>query len=899
MTNELQKSTHASVSVEQEISQSYLDYAMSVIMSRALPDARDGLKPVHRRILYSMQTMGNYYGKSYKKSARVVGDVIGKYHPHGDSAIYESLVRMAQPFAMRYMLVDGQGNFGSIDGDPAAAMRYTEVRLQRLTESLLDDLDKNTVDFVSNYDESETMPSVLPTKIPNLLVNGSSGIAVGMATNIPPHNLTETINATLHRLFHPDCSVDDVMAHLPAPDFPTGGIIYGTSGLKSAYQTGRGKVVIRSKYHIESLKNSREALIITEIPYQINKARLTDKIVELVKSGRITGISEIRDESSKDGIRLVIELKRGENAEVLMNQLFLQTSLQNSFGINIVALHEGQPKQLSLLSVLDIFIRHRREVIFRRSLFELNKGKAHNHLLEGLSVAMHNVDPLIELIRRSPDSESAKRGLITTPWDSGDVRAMIALLDEIPEASQARIVEEGRGLQADGTYLLSERQAQAILDMRLHRLTALERDKLWNDYRAQIDVLKRLIEILTDPDTLEALLAKELTDVRDTYGDKRLSQIETRPEDFDEIDLVAEETLMITLSKSGYIKAQKLDTFRLQHRGGRGKSGAELKEEDIVHRLLVTSNHNLLLCFTDMGRVYWLPAWKVPIATSGAKGRPLVNLIQLQAGESVAEILPLDKDYHQSESAQQGGAHEDADDAETSDAEVDNAKTDNVKTSDAKTSKVGESAIVFATAKGLVKRTPLSSFARVRKNGLIAIALKEGDSLVGVAQMENSDELMLLNSEGLAIRFATASIRLTSRNTAGVIGMRMKEGAKLVRMLPLSHTSSGLLLTVCESGHGKCSDISEFPKIGRGGKGVIAVKTSARNGKLVSAEHLLTEKEILLISVGGQVIRLLVAKLPCLGRNTQGVRLVRLEKGDKLCDLATVPNDEPQTEFPL
>ncbi|WP_405220718.1 DNA gyrase subunit A [Lentisalinibacter sediminis] len=833
-----------SVNLEDEMRQSYLDYAMSVIVGRALPDVRDGLKPVHRRVLYAMRELGNDYNKAYKKSARVVGDVIGKYHPHGDSAVYDTIVRMAQPFSMRYMLVDGQGNFGSVDGDAPAAMRYTEVRMARIAHELLADIDKQTVDFVENYDGSESEPSVLPTRIPNLLVNGSSGIAVGMATNIPPHNLAEIIDACVAVIDDPDIDVAGLMQHVPGPDFPTAGIINGAQGIYSAYKTGRGRVHIRARSHVEEIgKGSREAIVITELPYQVNKARLIEKIAELVREKKLEGISELRDESDKDGMRVVIELKRGEVHEVVLNNLYKHTPLQSVFGINMVALHEGQPKLMTLKGILEAFVAHRREVVTRRTIYDLGKARDRAHLLEGQAVALANIDEVIALIKASPSPAEAKAGLVAGRWAPGAVTGMLERAGDIDTRPNADhgvfgIVEE----DGQPVYRLSETQAQAILDLRLHRLTGLEQEKIINEYKEILDKIREYSLILADPDRLLAVIREELQAVRDQFGDERRTEIMEDHSDLTIEDLIPEENVVVTLSHGGYAKAQPLDSYQAQRRGGKGRAATRMKDEDFIDNLFVANTHDTLLCFSSRGKAYWLKVYQLPQAGRGARGKPIVNLLPLEPEERINAVLPV-RDF-------EAGKF-----------------------------------VFFATSHGTVKKTPLDAFSRPRSNGIIAIDLRESDHLVDVALTDGDSDIMLFASSGKAIRFSEADVRAMGRGAAGVRGIRLAEDHEVIALIILSE---GLILTATEHGYGKRSEADEFSVQGRGGQGLIAIQTSERNGRMVGALQVSDDDEIMLISNAGTLVRTPVADISILGRNTQGVRLIRLGDDEALVGLERI-----------
>ncbi len=837
-----------SVSLEEEMQQSYLDYAMSVIVGRALPDVRDGLKPVHRRVLHAMRELGNDFNKPYKKSARVVGDVIGKYHPHGDSAVYDTIVRMAQPFSMRYMLVDGQGNFGSVDGDAPAAMRYTEVRMSKIAHEILADLDKETVDFIENYDGSESEPSVMPTRIPNLLVNGSSGIAVGMATNIPPHNLTEMVNACLALIEDPAIDVPGLMEHLPGPDFPTAGIINGAQGIYSAYKTGRGRVHMRGRTSVETInQRGKEAIIVTELPYQVNKARLIEKIADLVREKRIEGISELRDESDKDGMRIVIELRTGEMSDVVLNNLYKQTALQSVFGINMVALHEGQPKLMNLKQVLEAFLSHRREVVTRRTIYELRKARDRAHVLEGQSVALANIDEVIALIKASPSPAEAKAGLMAKVWSPGAVTDMLeraGATDTRPDA-----LEEGFGL-IDGDYRLSEVQAQAILDLRLHRLTGLEQEKILKEYKEILDKIKEYSTILSDPDVLLGVIKEELIEIRDTYGDERRTEINADHSDLQDEDLIPEAEVVVTLSHGGYAKAQPVDDYQAQRRGGRGRSAAKVKDEDFIDNLFVANTHDTMLCFSSRGKMYWLKVYQVPQASRGSRGKPIVNLLPLDDGERINAVLPI-REYDE------------------------------------------DSFVFMATSGGTVKKTPLSLFSRPRSSGIIAVDLRNDDKLVDVAITDGKREIMLVGSHGKAIRFAEADVRPMGRGAAGVRGIKLPAGHEVIA---LSIVGDGMLLSATENGFGKRTSIDDFPVQGRGGQGVIAIQTTERNGRTVGAIKVCEEDEVMLISSGGTLVRTPVSDISIIGRNTQGVTLIRVEEGQRLVGLARIESIEDETE---
>ncbi len=823
------------INIEEELQQSYLDYAMSVIVGRALPDVRDGLKPVHRRVLHAMNELGNDWNKAYKKSARVVGDVIGKYHPHGDSAVYDTIVRMAQPFSLRYMLVDGQGNFGSIDGDGAAAMRYTEIRMAKIAHELLADLDKNTVNFVDNYDGTEQIPEVLPTRVPNLLINGSAGIAVGMATNIPPHNLSEVISGCLALLDNPDLSVDELMRHVPGPDFPTAAIINGRAGIHSAYHTGRGRIYVRARAEVtHDGKSSRDVIVITEIPYQINKARLIERIAELVKEKKIEGIAELRDESDKDGLRVVIEMKRGESGEVVLNNLYSQTALENVFGINMVALVDGQPRTLNLKQLLECFLKHRREVVTRRTIYLLEKARERGHVLEGLAVAISNIDAVIQLIKASPSPAEAKDALVNAAWDLGAVAGMLERAGS--EASRPLGLDKCYGL-VGGKYHLSPEQAQAILELRLHRLTGLEHEKLLAEYQEKLDAIQEYLKILGDGNRLLEVIRAELEQVRTEFGDSRRTEIVESRLDLTHEDLIPEEDRVVTLSHGGYAKSQALDEYRAQRRGGMGKSATAVKEEDWVEHLLVANTHDTILCFTDRGKVYWLKVYQIPAAGRQSKGRPMVNLLPLDENERVTSILPVNE-YRD------------------------------------------DRYILMATAMGTVKKTQLSSFARQRSVGLIAVDLDEGDFLVGTAITDGQSDVMLVANSGKAIRFNEADVRPMGRGARGVRGMRLGKDQRIISLI-LPNAES-CLLTASEMGYGKQTRFEEFSVQGRGGQGVIAMQTSERNGELVGATLVQPGDEVMLISDGGVLVRVATDEISVLGRNTQGVRVIRLRADERL-----------------
>jgi DNA gyrase subunit A len=854
------------VNIEDEMRNSFLEYAMSVIVSRALPDVRDGLKPVHRRVMYAMHELGNDFNKPYKKSARIVGDVIGKYHPHGDTAVYDSMVRMAQEFSMRYELIDGQGNFGSVDGDPPAAMRYTEVRLTKLSAELLRDLDKETVDFQPNYDEKEFEPTVLPTVVPNLLINGSTGIAVGMATNIPPHNLNEIISGTLALLANPEITIEELMEHIPGPDFPTRGIINGVAGVNEAYRSGRGRVLIRGRADIET-ENGREAIIISELPYQVNKARLIEKIAELVKEKLIEGIAaDLRDESDKDGMRIYVPIKKGENAEIVLNNLYRLTQLETVFGINMVALVGGQPKTLNLKEVLECFIKHRREVVTRRTVFDIRKARSRAHILEGLTVALANIEEMIELIKSSPTPPEAKERLLAKRWEPGLVRALLA--DAGAERSRLEDARIGDGLQEHG-YQLSEIQAKEILEMRLQRLTGLEQEKLTDEYRGLLATITELFRIIEDADRLLELIREELVAVREEFGDSRRTQIEKSQSDLEAEDLITPEDVVVTLSHAGYAKRQKMGTYRAQKRGGRGRSATDLKDEDFVERLFIANTHDTLLCFTSLGRVYRVKVYRVPEASSGSKGRPIVNLLPLEAAEKIQAVLPV---------------------REFPDDQF----------------------VFFATRAGVVKKTSLSYFSNIRSNGIRALELDDGDGLVDVALTNGRSDILLFADNGRAARFSEEEVRDMGRGARGVRGMRLHEDAKVVSLIVADPRFVALtdetesddaevpesaeavnddapqLLTATARGFGKRTSLRAFPRKGRATQGVIAIKCSERNGKLVGAISLDASHEIMLISDKGTLVRTRASEVANVGRNTQGVTLMRVGEGETMIGLVRV-----------
>ncbi len=880
------------VNLEDEMRRSYLDYAMSVIVGRALPDVRDGLKPVHRRVLFAMNELGAHSNKPYYKSARIVGDVIGKYHPHGDQSVYDTLVRMAQPFSLRYLLVDGQGNFGSVDGDNAAAMRYTEARMARLTHELMADIDKDTVDFQPNYDEKEQEPTVMPSRFPNLLVNGSAGIAVGMATNIPPHNLSEVINATVALLDDPEIDIEGLMQHIPGPDFPTAGIINGVGGIHVAYRTGRGRVRMRARAEIEVADNGREAIVVTEIPYQVNKARLIEKIAELVKEKKLEGISELRDESDKDGMRIYIEVKRGESAEVVLNNLYAQTPMESVFGINMVALVDGRPQLLNLKQILEAFVRHRREVVTRRTIFELRKARARAHILEGLTVALANIDEMIELIKTSANPNEARERLLARRWNAGLVASLLAAAGS--DASKPEDLPSGVGLLDDG-YQLTEVQAKEILEMRLHRLTGLEQDKLTDEYKTLLETIRGLIEILENPDRLREVIRDELKDIKDEYGDARRSEIRASEEDLDILDLIAPEDVVVTLSHAGYVKRQPVTAYRAQKRGGRGRNAAATKDEDFIDQLWLVNTHDTLLTFTSSGRVFWLPVHQLPDAGPNARGRPIINWLALEPGEKIQAVVPV----HQYDE---------------------------------------QHFVFFATRDGTVKKTPLTEFAYRLARGKIAINLDEGDALIGASLTDGTRDILLFASNGRVARFSEAHVRPMGRTATGVRGMRLQDGETVVSLIvaeaagevpdeeALGDVANGIeiveaetdapeaeivvaqddgstfyILTATENGYGKRTPLADHPRKGRGTQGVIGIQTTARNGRLVGAVLLRSGDEVLLISDGGTLVRTRAAEISQVGRNTQGVTLMRLSEGESLQALERLDGslDEDESADPV
>ncbi len=837
-----------SVNLEDEMRQSYLDYAMSVIVGRALPDVRDGLKPVHRRVLYAMNELGNDWNKSYKKSARIVGDVIGKYHPHGDTAVYDTIVRMAQPFSMRYMLIDGQGNFGSVDGDAPAAMRYTEVRMAKIAHEMLADLDKETVDFIDNYDGSESEPSVLPARVPALLVNGSSGIAVGMATNIPPHNLNEVIDASVTLINNPDADYQELMQHLPGPDFPTAAIINGRKGIVEAYRTGRGRVHMRARTHIEQdEKSGRERIIVTELPYQVNKANLIIKIADLVKEKRIEGIAAdgLRDESDKDGMRIVIELRRGEVSEVILNNLFKHTPMQSVFGMNMVALVDGQPRLLNLRQILQAFIRHRRDVVTRRTIYELRKARERAHILEGQAVALTNIDEIISLIKKSESPAVAKEKLIDKTWKPGIVTKMLSRAGA--DVSRPEDLSPEYGMQ-DGEYHLSPTQAQAILDLRLHRLTGLEQDKIVNDYGELLEKIIDLLDILKDPERLMQVIREELKQIREQFGDTRRTEISDAQVDLTMEDLIPEEDVVVTLSHAGYAKSQPLDTYRAQRRGGRGKAATSVKAEDFVDQLFVANTHDTILCFSSRGKVYWLKVYELPQAGRTARGKPIVNLLPLQEGERINAVLPV-KEYRE------------------------------------------DAYIVMVASSGTVKKTKLTEFSRPRASGILAVDLRANDYLIGVSITHGDTDLLLVSDAGKAIRFTENDVRAMGRNATGVRGIRLTEDQKVIGLMTITPNMSDTdILVATEAGYGKRTKIEDYPVQKRGGQGVIAIQTTTRNGNVVGAVAVSEDDEIMLITDSGTLVRTPVKDVSQMGRNTQGVRLIRLSEEERLVEVERIEN---------
>lgn len=852
------------VSLEEEMRRSYLDYAMSVIVGRALPDVRDGLKPVHRRVLYAMHELNNDWNRAYKKSARIVGDVIGKYHPHGDQSVYDTIVRMAQDFSMRYMLVDGQGNFGSIDGDNAAAMRYTEIRLAKIAHELLADIDQETVDFGPNYDGSEQEPLLLPSRLPNLLVNGSSGIAVGMATNIPPHNLQEVVDGCLYCLRNPACTVDELIELIPAPDFPTGGIIYGMSGVREGYRTGRGRVIMRAKTHFEDMeKGNRQAIVIDAIPYQVNKKTLQERIAELVNDKKIEGISDIRDESDKDGMRLVIELKRGEVPEVVLNNLYKNTQLQDTFGMNLVALVDGQPRLLNLKQMIDYFLQHRREVVTRRTVFQLRKARERGHVLEGLAVALANIDDFIAIIKAAPTPPVARQELMNKSWDSSLVREMLSRADGDTPGGRAAFRPDDLGtefgLQGDGLYRLSDTQAQEILNMRLQRLTGLEQDKIVGEYKDIMSTIADLLDILARPERITTIISDELQAIKAEFStntkDSRRSEIELNATELDTEDLITPTDMVVTLSHGGYIKSQPLSEYRSQKRGGRGKQATAMKENDWIDQLFIANTHDYLLCFSNRGRVYWLKVWEVPQGTRNSRGKPIVNMFPLADGEKITVVLPV-KEFSE------------------------------------------DHFVFMATSRGTVKKTPLSDFSNPRKAGIIAVDLDDGDYLIGADLTDGQHDVMLFSDSGKAVRFDENDVRPMGRNARGVRGMMLEETQTVIALL-VAGDETQTVLTATENGYGKRTPIGEYTRHGRGTKGMIAIQTSSRNGKVVGAVLVNPTDEIMLITTGGVLVRTRVAEIREMGRATQGVTLINVDDGSSLSGVRRVVESDADDDGEL
>ncbi len=838
------------INLEDEMRKSYLDYAMSVIVGRALPDVRDGLKPVHRRVLYAMKVLGNDHTKPYKKSARIVGDVIGKYHPHGDSAVYETIVRMAQDFSLRYTLVDGQGNFGSVDGDRAAAMRYTEIRMQKITQELLADIDKETVDFTPNYDESESEPSVLPTRIPNLLINGSAGIAVGMATNIPPHNLKEVIDGCLLLLENPNCSINELIKTIPAPDFPTAATIHGIDGIKSAYETGKGRVILRAKTSIEKINNTeRESIIVTELPFQVNKAKLIEKIAELVRDKKIEGISEIRDESDKDGMRIAIELKRGYVADVLLNNLYKQTLLESIFSINMVALSNGQPKLMNLKEILDAFISHRRDIVTKRTIYDLNRSINRAHILEGQTIALNNIDAMIALIKKSKTPSDAQKALTSKLWKVGKIKQMLKQAGNVSTTPKQLLDVEKFGIEKSG-YRLSSEQAKAILDLKLNRLTGLEQDNIFKEYTELLENIKSFTKILSDPDTLNRLLKNELVESQEKFGDERKTEIVEFYSDLTDEDLIPEEDLIVTLSREGYAKTQQLDVYQAQHRGGTGKRATSFKDEDFIRKLFIANTHDTLLCFSSYGKVYWIKVYRLPRGGRNAKGRPIVNLLPLDKDERIQAVLPV-KEFNESQY------------------------------------------VFMATERGGVKKTKLSAYSRPIKSGIKAIKLKDDDRVVNVEITDGKKQIMLFADSGKSIRFHEKDARPMGRVSQGVRGMRLDKNQKVISLLVIDE---GNIITATENGFGKQTKTEEFSIQRRGGKGVIAIQTSKRNGKVIGANQVNENDELMFISSSGNLIRTKINSISVIGRNTQGVKLIRLSNDDKLLGMERIINDDDDEE---
>ncbi|KWU29151.1 MULTISPECIES: DNA gyrase subunit A [Burkholderia] len=842
-------------SLEEEMRRSYLDYAMSVIVGRALPDVRDGLKPVHRRVLFAMHELNNDWNRAYKKSARIVGDVIGKYHPHGDTAVYDTIVRMAQDFSLRYMLIDGQGNFGSIDGDNAAAMRYTEIRMAKIGHELLADIDKETVDFEPNYDGNEMQPSVLPSRIPNLLINGSSGIAVGMATNIPPHNLNEVVDACQHLLGNPEATIDELIEIIPAPDFPTAGIIYGVAGVRDGYRTGRGRVVMRAATHFEEIdRGQRMAIIVDELPYQVNKRSLLERIAELVNEKKLEGISDIRDESDKSGMRVVIELKRGEVPEVVLNNLYKATQLQDTFGMNMVALVDGQPKLLNLKEILQCFLSHRREVLTRRTIYELRKARERGHVLEGLAVALANIDEFIAIIKAAPTPPIAKQELMAKPWDSSLVREMLTRAESENAAAGGRSAYRPEGLnpafgmQTDGLYRLSDTQAQEILQMRLQRLTGLEQDKIIGEYRDVMAQIADLLDILARPERITTMIGEELTSVKAEFGDARRSKIELNATELNTEDLITPQDMVVTMSHAGYVKSQPLSEYRAQKRGGRGKQATQMKEDDWIETLFIANTHDYILCFSNRGRVYWVKVYEVPQGSRNSRGRPIVNMFPLQEGEKINVVLPV-KEFS------------------------------------------ADKFIFMATSLGTVKKTPLEAFSRPMKKGIIAVGLDDGDYLIGASITDGAHDVMLFSDSGKAVRFDENDVRPMGREARGVRGMQLEDGQQVIAML-VAGSEEQTVLTATENGYGKRTPITEYTRHGRGTKGMIAIQTSERNGKVVAATLVDAEDQIMLITTAGVLIRTRVSEIREMGRATQGVTLISLDEGTKLSGLQQIAEAE-------
>ncbi|AXE93251.1 DNA gyrase subunit A [Paraburkholderia sp. 22099] len=847
------------ISLEEEMRRSYLDYAMSVIVGRALPDVRDGLKPVHRRVLYAMHELNNDWNRAYKKSARIVGDVIGKYHPHGDTAVYDTIVRMAQDFSLRYMLVDGQGNFGSVDGDNAAAMRYTEIRMAKIGHELLADIDKETVDFTPNYDGSENEPAILPARIPNLLINGSSGIAVGMATNIPPHNLNEVVDACQHLLKNPEATIDELIEIVPAPDFPTAGIIYGVAGVRDGYRTGRGRVVMRALTHFEEIdRGQRMAIIVDELPYQVNKRSLLERIAELVNEKKLEGISDIRDESDKSGMRVVIELKRGEVPEVVLNNLYKATQLQDTFGMNMVALVDGQPKLLNLKEMLSCFLSHRREVLTRRTVYELRKARERGHVLEGLAVALANIDEFIAIIKAAPTPPIAKQELMARPWDSSLVREMLARAETENASAGGREayrpdgLNPSFGMQSDGLYRLSDTQAQEILQMRLQRLTGLEQDKIIGEYREVMAQIADLLDILARPERITAIIVDELTSVKAEFGDARRSKIELNATELNTEDLITPQEMVVTMSHTGYVKSQPLSEYRAQKRGGRGKQATSMKEDDWIDTLFIANTHDHILCFSNRGRVYWVKVYEVPQGSRNSRGRPIVNMFPLQEGEKITVVLPV-KEFS------------------------------------------ADKFVFMATALGTVKKTPLEAFSRPLRKGIIAVGLDDGDYLIGAAITDGQHDVMLFSDSGKAVRFDENDVRPMGREARGVRGMQLEDGQSVIALLVAGDEQQSVL-TATENGFGKRTPITEYTRHGRGTKGMIAIQTSERNGKVVAATLVDQEAQIMLITTTGVLIRTRVSEIREMGRATQGVTLISLDEGTKLSGLQQVAEAEADVD---